>query len=163
MGKRSEFKRVEKDYCPTLDKRAIPPLLPHLPDNFTYHEPCVGKWHLVHLLYEHGLECAMAHDIEKDARTITSCQGDMFITNPPWSRKILHPIIDNLSGIAPTWLLFDAGWAFTKQSAPYMERCQKIVAVGRLSWMDNGVTGKDDCAWYLFDINKTGPTQFFGR
>jgi hypothetical protein len=43
--------------------------------------------------------------------------ASMFITNPPWDRKVLHPLIEHLSSIAPTWLLFDADWMHTKQSS----------------------------------------------
>jgi len=76
----------------------------------------------------------------------------MFITTPPWDRKILHPLIIHLSDQAPTWLLFDAAWMFTAQSAPYMKYCKTVIAVGRLLWIPGTtMTGKDDCAWYLFD------------
>ena len=34
-------------------------------------------------------------------------QNCVFITNPPWDRKVLHPLIVHLSDQAPTWLLFD--------------------------------------------------------
>jgi hypothetical protein len=40
------------------------------------------------------------------------------ITNPPWDRKILHRLIERFSAVGPTWLLFDADWMHTKQSAP---------------------------------------------
>ena len=49
----------------------------------------------------------------------------------------------------------------TKQSIPYMEMCHKIVSVGRIKWFGN-MTGKDNCAWYLFD-KKVNNTIFFGR
>jgi hypothetical protein len=60
-----------------------------------------------------------------------------------------------------TWLLFDADWMHTKQSAPYMAMCSKIVSVGRIKWFGN-MTGKDNCAWYLFD-RKVNNTIFYGR
>ena len=64
----------------------------------------------------------------------------------------------------PTWLLFDADWAHTKQSAPYMTSCVKIVSIGRVKWIeDSKMTGKDNCAWYLFDANHNSPTEFYGR
>ena len=37
--------------------------------------------------------------------------------------------------LAPTWLLFDADWAHTKQAAPYLRHCSHIVSVGRVHWM----------------------------
>ena len=169
MGKRSSFPRKERDYYPT-PLEAVVPLVPHLPtERTTYHEPCAGDGRLVsHLttLAPHML-CLGATDIEQDALTLTQCFGDMFITNPPWDRKVLHPLIDHLSGLAPTWLLIDAGWAFTRQSSRFMTYCRKIVAVGRLRWIpESKMTGKDDCCWYLFDRtvdDTTFNTTFFGR
>jgi hypothetical protein len=87
----------------------------------------------------------------------------MIITNPPWDRAPLHQIIERCSRLAPTWLLFDADWMFTKQSAPYMKYCRHIVAVGRVKWIaDSKGAGKDNCAWYMFD-DMGGTTQFHGR
>ena len=89
---------------------------------------------------------------------------DFFITNPPWDRKILHPILEKLPMIFPTWLLFDADWMHTKQSSELIKRCVKIVSVGRVKWIENSkMTGKDNCAWYLFDVNFNGKTEFIGR
>jgi hypothetical protein len=52
----------------------------------------------------------------------------------------------------------------TKQSAPFMPYLRKIVSVGRVKWIpDSKMTGKDNCAWYLFDQNGTGQTEFYGR
>ena len=90
--------------------------------------------------------------------------ASMFITNPPWDRKVLHPLIEHLSSVAPTWLLFDADWMHTKQSAPMVARLQKVVSVGRVKWIEGSkMTGKDNCCWYLFDTRHSGPAQFFGR
>ena len=55
----------------------------------------------------------------------------------------------------------DADWIHTKQSVPYMAMCIKIVSVGRIKWFGN-MTGKDNCAWYLFD-KKVNNTIFYGR
>ena len=88
-------------------------------------------------------------------------ESDYIITNPPWDRSVLHPMIDHFSLLRPTWLLFDSDWPHTKQSADYMKRCSKIVSVGRIKWFGN-MTGKDNCAWYLFE-NKETETKFYGR
>ena len=88
-------------------------------------------------------------------------ESEYIITNPPWDRKILHPMIEHFSKLKPTWLLFDVDWAHTKQSAPYMKKCAKIVSVGRIKWFGN-MTGKDNCAWYLFYKNDI-ETKFYGR
>jgi hypothetical protein len=90
-------------------------------------------------------------------------EAEFIITNPPWNRKILHPMIDFFtSKRVKTWLLFDADWMHTKQSIPYMSMCEKIVSVGRIKWFGN-MTGKDNCAWYLFDKKNDKPTEFYGR
>lgn len=89
---------------------------------------------------------------------------EQFITNPPWTRQILHPLIERLSDIAPTWLLFDADWKHTKQARPYMKRLRKVVSVGRLKWIEGSPhDGKDNCAWYLFGRPSDDPTLFYGR
>ena len=96
-------------------------------------------------------------------------ESNYIITNPPWDRSILHPIIDFFAPQMPTWLLFDADWIHTKQSKPYMEMCHKIVSVGRIKWFGN-MTGKDNCAWYLFDKKgveifpfEKSYVEFYGR
>jgi hypothetical protein len=171
MGKRSDFKRVERDFYPT-PKAAVVPLIPHLPrEFFLYWEPCAGDGALIDHLS--GV-CYSATDIEPQAKWIRKADAlqeesqvfaiDYIITNPPWDRKILHPMIERFSSLRPTWLLFDADWMHTKQSAPFMPWLRKIVSVGRVKWIpDSKMTGKDNCAWYLFDQNSTGQTEFYGR
>jgi len=172
MGKRSNFERVPRDFYPTPEA-AVLPLLPHLYRWERFCEPCAGDGRLVKYLEAAGHRCKAAWDIEPrgegiekhDART-KKADFDCFITNPPWDRKILHPIIENLSAQSPTWLLFDADWMHTKQSAPYMKWCSKIVSVGRVKWIpDSKMTGKDNCAWYLFNqrLSSITVTSFYGR
>ena len=157
---------MERDFYPT-PYAAVLPLLPHLEPQTWFHEPCVGDGDLVMHLERNGHVCAQRGDIStgQDALQIHDTQqGQVFITNPPWDRKILHPLIDALPRIAPAWLLFDADWMHTRQSAPFMERCQKIVSVGRVKWIpDSEMTGKDNCAWYLFTKEKAAHTEFHGR
>jgi hypothetical protein len=105
---------------------------------------------------------------EGDALTDTIVGCDVCITNPPWNRKILHPLIENLSAQLPTWLLFDADWIHTKQSIPYLPKLKKVVSIGRVKWIEGSKSvGKDNCCWYLFDDNDYGtngkPIRFFGR
>lgn len=165
MGKRSSFERIEKDFYRTIDPAAVHALIPHLQSSTRYCEPCVGDGHLIAELDTYGHRCFLAADVEKDARfTIYEGSFDLFITNPPWSRGLLHQIIINLSDQRPTWLLFDSDWCHTKQSTPFLGRLKKIVSVGRLRWIpDTKMSGKDNCAWYLFDKNNDQQTQFFGR
>jgi len=159
MGKRSNFERVERDFYPT-PKAAVEPLLPHLKPNSTFFEPCAGDGRLIRHLEEAGHTCKYACDIEpmdgrvckRDALEVSHVSADYVITNPPWNRKILHPIIEHYAQLAPTWMLFDANWLFTKQAAPYMRWCSKIVVIGRVKWIeDSKMTGKDDSVWGLFE------------
>ena len=122
-----------------------------------------------------GHPCGWCADLEPrgdgipsfDALAIEHSPSGCFITNPPWSRPILHALIDHLSKLAPTWMLIDANWANTKQSAPLIPYCRIIQPVGRLIWMPGTkMTGKDDCAWFLFDQTTPSPTAgpvFFPR
>ena len=166
MTKRNfqKFKRNKKDFYKT-PKTAVIPLVPHLQKGISFVEPCFGEGDLANALVDFGYILKDHSDILSgtDALGLTTCNGDCFITNPPWNRKILHPLIENLSNIAPTWLLFDADWMHTKQSIPFLPRLIKIVSIGRISWMGNNISGFDNCAWYLFDLPKTTPTIFVGR
>jgi hypothetical protein len=171
MGKRSDFERKPRDFYPTPIE-AVRPLLPHLFPNTYFDEPCAGNGALVEHLESFGHRCLGKSDIEPqadhvekiDAFDLCKCAGDNYISNPPWDRKILHPLIIHLSDLAPTWLLFDADWIHTQQSAPYMNRLRKIVSVGRVKWIPGSkMTGKDNCAWHLFDKPSSQPTQFHGR
>lgn len=74
------------------------------------------------------------------------------ITNPPWSRDILHPMILHWLGTTEcAWLLFDSDWGYTKQAAAFLPFCSDIVSVGRLRWIeDTKQTGYDNCSWYCF-------------
>lgn len=160
-NQQDEFPKIPKDKYYTWDKRpgiALRKLLP----SATYYEPCVGAGDLIVTLQ--SLECVGYSDEEVDARTHKyDTQAEYFITNPPWTRTLLHPIIDNLRNQLPTWLLFDADWMHTTQSAPYMKYCKAVISVGRLKWIP-GTTmdGYDNTAWYLFVKDET-PTTFYGR
>lgn len=176
MGKRSSFERKPRDYYPT-PVEAIMPLIPHLPLSDTgYWEPCAGDGAMIDVLntHWHSGSCIKASDTEPMRQGISKCDAlstiyvgneiDMIVTNPPWDRKILHPIIRRFSSMRPTWLLFDADWVHTKQSAPFMPWLRRIVSVGRVKWIpDSKMTGKDNCAWHLFDQRSTGATEFIGR
>ena len=192
MGKRTvtEFAKRERDYYPTPLK-AMEPLIPFLPEYFTYVEPCAGDGRMVqHLntLMRGSAECLGAYDIAhpeddplvypveiRDAFTLTEADlenVDYFITNPPWSRDkksgyLLHRLIEHFAELRPTWLLFDADWMHTKQAAPLIQKyLLQVVSIGRVSWAENGVSGKDNAVWYLFDkdARKHLPRpEFFAR
>jgi hypothetical protein len=172
MGKRSSFDRIERDFYPT-PYEAVLPLLPHIPYGVMFAEPCAGDGALIRALEANGMSCIEALDIEP--RTEIAYQSDaldwsvhdsadLIITNPPWDRSLLHPMIAHFSRQRPAWLLFDADWMHTRQSAPFMPWLRKVVSVGRVKWIpDSKMTGKDNCAWYLFDQNAAGETRFVGR
>lgn len=172
MGKRSDFERRERDFYPT-PREAVAPLLPYLRPATSFIEPCAGDGALVRTLEDSGHSCWLAVDIEPqhprilrgDAMAVrTNPSLDCFITNPPWDRSALHPIITHLAAQAPTWLLFDADWMHTRQSAEFMPWCRKIVSVGRVKWIpDSKMTGKDNCCWYEFWAGNRNGTHFFGR
>ena len=174
MGKRSDFERKPRDFYPTPIE-AVEPLLPHLPEEFSFAEPCAGDGALVEHLETKGV-CTWASDIEPQAEGIYKrsydelsfdelIDSEYVITNPPWDRTILHPMIEFFAPKKKTWLLFDADWMHTKQSRQYMPWCRKIVSVGRVKWFGN-MTGKDNCAWYLFQevfAWHANPPEFIAR
>lgn len=175
MGKRSDFERVKGDFYVT-PYEAVVPLIPHLANIKYYSEPCAGDGALVDHLNRHGITSLRTTDVDPrpkeggvhvdklDAFHLTACSGQAFITNPPWTRQILHPMITHLSNFAPTWLLFDADWMHTVQAKPYMDYCVKIVSVGRVKWIPGSKnTGKDNAAWYLFSAAHQGGPKFVGR
>lgn len=148
----------------------VRPLMPHIPAGSTFIEPCVGRGRLWYALVEAGLVPRGEYDVLPinagvtlaDATELEADDADFYITNPPWTRRLLHAIIANLSRRRPTWLLFDADWAFTVQAAPFMRRCALYVAVGRVIWFPGTMGGKDNVAWYLFVPYKV-PTTFIPR
>lgn len=172
MGKRSSFERRERDFYPT-PKEAVLPLLPFI-SSVRFAEPCAGDGRLSDHLMSFGHEWMFQCDIEprgpfiaqRDAFDIKHedmLHVDYIITNPPWDRSILHPMINHLKELRPTWLLFDADWMHTKQSSEYIKYCSKIVSIGRVKWIpDSKMTGKDNCCWYLFQKEKQN-TEFIGR
>lgn len=178
MAKRSDFKRVERDYYRTIDSRAVQALKPFIPEGTTFSEICAGDGILTdQLVKEMSLVCVSEYDIEPqnnlriaylDALTIEEKHvigADLIVTNPPWDRKVLHPLIEKCANLRPTWFLFDSNWANTVQSGKLIETyCTDIVAIGRLKWIEGTtMSGKDDCSWFRFDKNKQSTTKFHGR
>ncbi|OWJ71397.1 SAM-dependent methyltransferase [Haematobacter massiliensis] len=173
MGKRSNFDRRERDFYPT-PREAVLPLLTHLEPESSFIEPCAGAGDLVRHMTDAGHRCIWAFDVEPRDESVKAFDamdmrlyrwpGDYIITNPPWSRDVLHPMIEHFAAQRPTWLLFDADWIHTRQSSPFMRLLRKIVSVGRVKWIpDSKMTGKDNCAWHLFDASTEGPAIFVGR
>lgn len=121
----------------------------------------------------HGLRCVGAFDIQPDSLfvrhgdalldTLPAC--DTIITNPPWTRALLHPMIDRFMRHAPTWLLYDSDWKHTAQGgevARLLKHCSHIVNVGRVKWIEGSkMTGKDNCCFYKFDVNHTDGPKYY--
>lgn len=157
MGKRSDFKRRKNDSYDTPYK-AVLPLIPFLDSSRTYVEPCAGKGDLINHLRPFKIFCSYAFDINPRRDDIVELDTlinepwlGFVITNPPWTRQILHPMIDSFRHGDGCWLLFDADWMHTKQAIPYLKYCEKIVAVGRVKWIpDSPHFGKDNACWYFF-------------
>jgi len=174
MGKRSNYKPHKLDAYATPEE-AVLPLLKHLPKATYYAEPCAGDGALIRILQKHGHKCVAAYDVaprhrivqQGDASFLTRedmKRADFVITNPPWGREVMHRIIEQSFFWGPTWFLFDADWMHTKQAAPYLPHCKKIVSVGRVKWIaDSKSAGKDNCCWYLFDFESQEPTVFVGQ
>jgi hypothetical protein len=163
LGKRSNFERVPRDFYPTPAAAVLPPI-PHLRGIRTFAEPCAGDGALVRHLESHGLRCAYAGDIAagRDALALDSYGAiDAVITNPPWSRPLLHPLIGHFQRIAPTWLLLDSDWANTRQAVPFLASCSDILPIGRVIWIPGtSMAGKDNAAWYRFDRHHTAGPVF---
>lgn len=159
-----------RDYWRTIDAKARGPLIPHLPRGVEYAEPMAGDGSLIRILGPE-ITCVWAADLEPQAEGIA--QGDvlkcelgaaqMFITNPIWTRKLLHQVVIHLSNLAPTWMLVDSDWASTAQFGRLSSRCRRIVYIGRLIWIEGTTNpGFSSCAWYLFDkpIPRSAPVFY---
>ena len=98
MGKRSDYERVDRDFYPT-PWQAVEPLVPHLPSEFAFAEPCAGDGALVNHIETlvEGSWCSWASDIEpqsdnihknhfRDLGSSEFLEADYIITNPPWSK-----------------------------------------------------------------------------
>jgi hypothetical protein len=160
VGRRSSFQRRNRDLYP-MPVEAVLPLLAHLHRHLEVLSGGGRCW-------KSDIHPAGPGIVARDAMALGAGDlgdAELIITNPPWSRPILHLLIEHLSDLAPAWLLLDAGWAYTRQSEPFLSRLRRIVAVGRLRWIEGSpYTGKDDAAWYLFDRPVAGrETLFTGR
>ena len=155
MSKRSDFARIPRDLYNTPAK-AVEPLLRILKPKTLFVEPCYGVGALRGALTARGHLFCGGFDLPIDARehNYRMKSPEFFITNPPYWGKPndLHPLIENLSNQAPTWLLMSADWLFNQSSGPLTKRLRRIVAVGRVKWIpDSPYVGKDNAAWLLFE------------
>src|SRR5262245_55540427 len=163
MGKRSNFERIPRDFYRT-PYAAVPPLIPYLHGIRTFAEPCAGDGALVRHLEPFGLRCVYAGDISEGQDALARDHynaADAILTNPPYTRLVMHALIKHFQRIAPTWLLIDHDWLATKQAAEYLPHCSDIVALARLKWFEGSKdTGKDNHSWYRFDSRHRGGPIF---
>jgi hypothetical protein len=177
MGKRSDFLRKPRDAYDT-PMAAVLPLLPYLKPGCRYGELCAGRGLLIDNLASHGFtNVGYAGDIKprsrstekRDALTVTAAmmdrlKVDLIITNPPHSREIMHELIRHFISLRPSWLLIDADWMQTKQAGELIKRCAKVVAIGRLKWIEGSKhTGKDNYCWHYFPRHHHDGPVFIGR
>ena len=176
MGKRSDFPRRERDFYPTPSE-AFAPLVPHLPPDARIAEPCAGNGALVDHMRAAGFTVPLATDVEPqradvlkldapalNAAVLDAARATAIVTNPPWSRPIMHPLIEHLRqwGL-PLWILADADWMHTAQSRDLMDFCSEVVPIGRVKWIpDSKHWGKDNAAWYRFGA-APAPCRFWPR
>lgn len=165
MGKRTSFEKIPKDKWPT-PYNAVEPLLPFLAPKTHYIEPCANDAILIRHLARHGHRCVGALDIEPrhpqvtrgDATRARWANPPMFITNLPWSRPILHRLIEHLSAQAVLWTIIDADWMHTGQASEYLAYCTDVITIGRQIWVPGtDVAGYENAAWYRFDRKNPGP------
>jgi len=175
MGKRSNFEKIPKDFYGTTDPKALPEDFLRFISCKNYGEPCCGNGDLINLIVDVSY-CVWASDVEvrpvgrqKDAMDLTEedlSMCDVIITNPPFTRSVLLPMIDHFISLKPTWLLLPADMMHNKYFSSYMDKCSVVISVGRLKWFkDSPHTSTDNFAWYYWtkDPMDMRMTQFYGR
>ena len=173
MGKKTKqkFERRDRDYYATIDPDAVKPLIPFI-RGLRVAEVCAGNGDLsmllepdVKVVWESDLDPQNKHILQKNARYLH--EGDLqdcqtIVTNPPFTWKLLEPLLEHLPTLKPTWLLLPADVMHNKRMGPYMKRCRFVVSVGRLYWVENKVKGVDNYCWFKF-VNEQVETVFYGR
>ncbi|MEP3245121.1 MAG: class I SAM-dependent methyltransferase [Sneathiella sp.] len=182
MGKRSNFERRERDFYPTpIDP--VPYLIPHLEPETKFYEPFGGNGALIGHVCSYGHVCVGASDIEPqesqyriskknvfDLEKKHVSKAELLISNSVWPApgqrgEPTTGMIVHLSNLKPTWLLLAADFKHNKYFSQKVEdRCRKIVSAGRVKWVPGSkYTGKENCAWYLFDQPSEQRPVFYGR
>lgn len=174
MSKRSSFEKIPKDFYATTDPKAIPPNFVECVRGKRYAEPCYGEGDLEDLLMDVAV-CRWRSDIRDtgncklwDAMCLSEHElghCDVIITNPPFSRDLLLPMIDHFISLKPTWLLLPADMMHNRYFSGYMKSCSRVISVGRIKWFkDSKHTSTDNFAWFYWPQGgaPTG-TIFFTR
>lgn len=175
-ARQSRFEKKPLDAYDTIDRRAVAALLPHLDPRTRFVEPCAGKGDLIRQLEAAGHRCVFAMDIapraagisEHDAR-LSDWQVDpnaYIITNPPFEWPLVRELLDAFAARGLAWVLLEAGFAHTRRAGPLIQRCRKIVTIGRLRWEEGSPhSSTKDYAWYQFGMTPSpGNTpKFYGH
>lgn len=148
------------------------PLIRVLPPRSRFYEPCAGSGELVTILQDYGHHCVGMCDIEPDAPHIARLDAarltqddvegaDAIITNPPFRRDMLEPLMDRWLGLnKPLWLLLPIDMLCNAWWAPYAPHIAEIVPIGRIRWIPGSKNvSKDNFAWVRFD--SVGDWLFF--
>lgn len=183
MAKSSPFPNAPRDLYQT-QACGVAPLIGQLTrhGHMRVVDPCAGAGNIafylaaLRALTPHDVEAVGQYDVrplaphieQMDARHMSSSHvagADAFVTNPPWSRRLLDPLMAHLYGLAPTWLLLPLDHAANAWFAPHMEHCLEVHPTPRLRWFEPTV-GHDDVytrntAWFLFDAEAEGGTMIF--
>ena len=173
MSKRSNFEKIPKDFYATTDPKAVPPKFIDYIRGKTYAEPCCGEGDLVDLLADIAV-CRWESDIENrgagkiwDAMCLTEHElekCELIITNPPYTKDVLLPMIDHFISLRPTWLLLPSDLAHNIYFKPYMGCCSRIISVGRLRWFkDSKHTSTENFCWYHWASPEPTQTVLHGR
>jgi len=187
MGKRSDgtFEKAPRGFYKTPEEPILR-LLPHIMDVDVFAEPMCGDGAISRVLENRGWDCGFLSDLEPQGSVrnrayvldvmdlepddVEGC--DRIISNPPWPlraskaerRKRGDPtvsIIRHTMGILPCWYLLAADFAHNTYAADVIRHCRKIVSVGRVRWIEGTDSdGKDNAAWYLFDLDYKGLPEF---
>ena len=174
MSKRSDFPKVSKDFYPTTDPKAVESLIPFISGK-TYAEPCYGNGDLEDLLMDVAT-CKWRSDVREtvasskvmDAMSLTKgdLEGiDLIVTNPPFTRAVLMPMLHHFITLKPTWLLLPADYMQNVYFGGAMLRCQKVLSIGRLKWIKGSKhTSVDNFCWYFWpQHSEQQETIFKGR
>ena len=105
-------------------------------------ESCAGNYDLVRHLESFGLRCVSSGDITRgqDALRVERFDAPV-ITNPPFSRNLLLPLLEHFVATAPsTWLLLPADFAHVAYARPYLSRCTAIVTARWARWFGGSGT-----------------------
>ena len=174
MGKRSNFPKKDKDFYGTVDEKVLKKaFLDHIRGS-TYAEPCWGEGDLEDLL-KGVATCKWRSDLrdtspvskQMSAIEITSWdlkECDYIITNPPFTKSVLLPILDHFISLKPTWLLLPADYMHNLYFRPYMDKCTKVVSIGRICWFPSDgkrVASTDNFCWYYWPKNASGDSDTY--